>query len=269
MLKGLFQFLKSKTFLINIGVYLILLFILIWFVLDWMGTYTHHDKIIEVPSFKGIEVNKLDEFVKDKNIRYLIIDSIYDNKSGPGKVISQEPLAKEKVKDGRTIYLYVSSFLPPKVSMPKLVDRSFRQASTMISSYGLKLGKTEFIPDPCSNCILNQKIRGRDVEPGTMIPKGSYIDLTIGKGLSDEEVKIPCFYGLTIKEVVKKLAEVSLSLGSISFDTHKDSLQAKVYLQEPTCADEKSIFMGEAIDFSFTTDNEKIEKAISEGKEKE
>ena len=259
---------KSKTFLTNLGIYIVLLALLFWAIVSWLGSYTSHNQTIKVPSFTNIKIAELDEFVSDKNVRYLIIDSIYDTKSAPGVVVKQEPEAEAEVKSGRIIYLYVTSTRPPSIAMPKLVDRSLRQAAAMISSYGLKLGRTKFVPDQCINCILNQQIKGRDVEPGTTVPKGTVVNLILGKGLGDEEVDVPCFYGLTAREAAKKLAEVSLSIGSVTYDNPKDSLTAKVYKQYPVCGKEASLKMGEAIDLYLTTEKTKIPKmsADSAGK---
>ncbi len=258
MLKNIFKFIKTKTFLKHLIFYLLLIGILFWIIISWLGSYTSHNVTVKVPSFSGIKLGELDSFISDKNIRYLIIDSIYDTKSAPGVVVKQEPEANSEVKAGRTIYLYVTSVMPPSVTMPKLVDRSLRQATAMITSYGLKIGGQKFVPDQCSNCVLQQLVKGRNIEPGTIIPKGTVINLVVGKGLSDEEVELPCFYGLTIKEVMSKLAEVSLSRGSVVFDSPKDSLSAKVYKQLPVCNGTKTIRMGDAIDFYLTTDKNKI-----------
>lgn len=258
MLKGIFQFVKSKTFLWQLGVYLVIIALMLWMIVSWMGSYTNHNQTIKVPSFTNIKIGELDKFVSGKNVRYLIIDSIYDAKSALGVVVKQEPEAEAEVKSGRIIYLYVTSTMPPGITMPKLVDRSLRQAAAMISSYGLKLGKTKFVPDQCANCILNQQVKGRDVEPGTVIPKGTVVDLIVGKGLGDEEVEVPCFYGLTAREAARKLAEVSLSIGSVLYDNPKDSLSAKVYKQSPSCHKGASLKMGESIDLYLTTEKNKI-----------
>ena len=258
MLKSIFQFIKSKTFFKHLGFYILFLAVLFWIIVTWLSSYTSHNITVKVPSFRGIKLGDLDNFVSDKNIKYLIIDSIYDTKSAPGVVVKQEPEADSEVKAGRTIYLYVTSVMPPSVAMPKLVDRSLRQASAMITSYGLKMGTPKFVPDQCSNCVLQQMVKGRTIESGAIIPKGTVVNLVVGKGLGDEEVAVPCFYGLTIKEVMIKLTEVSLSRGSVVFDSPKDSLSAKVYKQLPTCNGTKTIRMGDAIDFYLTTDKNKI-----------
>ncbi|MGZ4038185.1 MAG: PASTA domain-containing protein, partial [Bacteroidia bacterium] len=81
----------------------------------------------------------------------------------------------------RTIYLYVTGMLPPQVVMPKLIDRSERQAILMLESYGLKAGKITEVAGDCNGCVLSQTMKGKDVAPGTMVKKGTVINLTIGK----------------------------------------------------------------------------------------
>ncbi len=258
MLKGIFQFLKSKTFFKHLSIYIVFIALLCWIVITWLGSFTSHGKTIKVPDFSGIKIAELDKFTADKNLRYLVIDSVYEAKAPKGTVIKQEPEPNSEVKEGRIVYLYVTSIKPPSIQMPKLIDRSLRQAVVMISSYGFKLGKIEYVSDQCANCVLDQLVKGKKIEPGASIPKGTIINLIVGKGLSEEVVGVPCLYGLSRKEAVEKLAEASLNIGAISFDVPKDSLSAKVYKQSPSCGKQTNINLGGSIDLFFTTDKEKI-----------
>jgi beta-lactam-binding protein with PASTA domain len=226
--------------------------------MSWLKSSTNHGESIAVPDFKNIKISELDKFVSDKNVRYLVIDSIYDLKAEKGTVVKQEPEPGAQVKDNRIIFLYVTSLLPPSIQMPKLVDRSLRQAASMISSYGLRLGKTRYVADQCANCVLEQWVKGKKIAPGESIEKGTVIDLVIGKGLSDEEVGVPCLYGLTRKEAMDKLAENSLSLGSVVYDNPKDSLLSRVYRQSPSCGKETTINLGSAVDLFFSADKNKV-----------
>src|SRR5688572_30132691 len=140
MFKGLFKFLKSKTFLKNIAIYFLSLAIIIWLLLSYLRVYTNHGESVNVPNFKGLPIAKLDEVASKSHVRYLIVDSIFDTKAPRGVVLKQEPEVNAEVKEGREVYLYVSASLPPEIIMPKLVDRSLRQAITMIFSNGFKLG---------------------------------------------------------------------------------------------------------------------------------
>lgn len=258
MFKGLLQFLKSKTFFKHLTIYLVSVSLLCWLIFSWLKTTTNHGDTIVVPDFSGVSIKQLDKFVSDKHLRYLVIDSIYDIKAKKGVVVKQEPEANAEVKEGRTIYLYVTSVLPPTIQMPKLIDRSLRQAAAMITTFGLRLGKTKFVPDQCANCVLDQLVKGKKIAPGEKIEKGTIIDLVVGKGLSDEEVGVPCLYGLSHREALAKLAESSLSIGAVSLDAPKDSVNGKVYRQIPSCSKDALINMGGTVDLYFTSDKSKL-----------
>lgn len=258
MFKGLLQFLKSKTFLKHLAIYIVSISLIFWLVFSWLKATTNHGEVVVVPDFSGLGLKELDKFVSDKNLRYLVIDSIYDIKAKKGVVVRQEPEANAEVKEGRTIYLYVTSVMPPTIQMPKLIDRSLRQAAAMITTFGLRLGKTKFVPDQCANCVLEQMVKGKKIAPGANIEKGTIVDLIVGKGLSDEEVGVPCLYGLSRKEALAKLAESSLSIGAVSFDIPKDSSSGRVYRQIPSCGKESMINMGGTIDLYFTSDKNKL-----------
>lgn len=228
-----------------------------------------HGETVKVPDFNKLKIAELDNFVQGKNIKYLIIDSVYAEKLPRGIVVRQEPEAGADVKDGRTIYLYVTSTIAPSVQMPKLVDRSLRQAASMIESYQLKLGPIKYVSDQCANCVLEQMIKGKKIAPGQPVKKGSVITLVVGKGLGDEEVGVPCLYGLTKKEAFERLVEVSLAPGAISFDNLKDSAKSKVYRQIPACGKDVTRNMGSSVDLFFTTDNNKIPASVNTSSKEE
>jgi beta-lactam-binding protein with PASTA domain len=259
MFKGLFQFIKSKVFLKNIAIYFVSLIVIIWSLLSYLDVYTLHGKSVNVPDFKGVQLSELDEVASKNHVRYLIVDSIFDAKIAPGVVIKQEPEFNAKVKEGREVYLYVSASLPPEIIMPKLVDRSLRQAITMIFSHGFKLGKIIFVADECRNCVLEQRVNGRVVHAGKIVLKGGVVDLTAGRGMRDITSRKPCLYGLTKNEAVIKLAESSLAVGKIIYDGGKEDIQAKVYKQTPACDSEgESVEIGSTIDIFLTVKHTKI-----------
>jgi beta-lactam-binding protein with PASTA domain len=180
-MQGILSFIKSKTFLVQLGIILALILLILFISLRWLSSYTQHGEYTEVPDFKGQQINQLDEFVKDKDLTYKIIDSIYDPKEKPGIVLWQDPVINAKVKHNRTIYLYVTGMVAPQVIMPKLVDRSERQARLILSSYGLKTGGISEKAADCNGCVLAQLVKGRSIEPGAGIKKGTVIDLVVGR----------------------------------------------------------------------------------------
>lgn len=180
-MKGFFTFLKSKQFFVHFGIAIITIFITLWILVKLLNSYTQHGDSVEVPDFKGKTIAELKTFIIGKDVRYLIIDSIYAPKEKPGVVIRQDPETKTKVKRNRTIYLYVNGLMPPQLAMPKLIDRSERQAILMLESYGFRIGKITQVAGDCNGCVLGQFVKGKAIEPGTQVKKGTIIDLTIGK----------------------------------------------------------------------------------------
>jgi beta-lactam-binding protein with PASTA domain len=179
-MQNLLSFLKSKQFFINLGIILLLIFAIFYGTLKWLASYTRHEEFVVVPDFKGQTVSGLKEFVSGKDISFQIIDSIYDPKEKHGIVLRQDPEVNSKVKHNRTVYLYVTGMVAPKISMPKLVDRSERQARLILNSYGLRVGRVTEKQADCNGCVLSQTIKGKEIEPGTGIKKGSVVDLVVG-----------------------------------------------------------------------------------------
>jgi eukaryotic-like serine/threonine-protein kinase len=180
-MKAFFQFLKSRSFFIQLGLILSVIFLVFFGVIKWLSSYTMHGESIVVPDFKGQQVANLKNYVQNKQVAYLIIDSIYDPKEKPGIVLRQEPESNTKVKHNRTVYLYVTGLVAPQIKMPKLIDRSERQARLILITYGLKVGKVIEKASDCNGCVVAQLINGNEIEAGKAIKKGSTIDLIVGR----------------------------------------------------------------------------------------
>ena len=254
----MFEFFKSKLFLKNLAAALVVVSVLFFLLFKWLDVYTLHGKTISVPDFSNLKMEDIDGFIKDKNLTYQIIDSVYDAKKPKGVIVKQDPEPGTQVKSNRKIYLYVTSASPPMVTMPKLEDKSLRQALAVLETYGLRMGRIKYIPDQCANCILQQLHKGKKVTAGTMLEKNSFIDLVVGKGLGDEEIAVPYLIGLSRDEAVEKLAEAGFSAGSVRYDSKKDSLKAKVYRQNPKSSEKELVKVGSSVDFLLTTDASKI-----------
>ena len=189
-MKEFFGYIKSKVFFKHLAIAMVSLAFVLWALFKLLAVYTHHGETAEVPDFKGKAISELENFVDGKNVGFVIIDSIYDPKEKSGIVVKQDPEAKSLVKHNRVIYLYVTSTQAPQIAMPKLVDRSTRQAVFMLESYGLKVGKIEEIAGDCKGCVLKQFFNGKEIVPGAPIKKGSKINLMVGKK-ENEYVSIP------------------------------------------------------------------------------
>ena len=179
-MNSLWQFLKSKQFFIHLSIILVSIFLLLFILTKWLAHHTGHGEFVLVPDFKGQSITKLDAFTDTTGVHYRIIDSIYDPNETFGIVIRQDPEPGSKVKHNRNIYLYVTGMVAPQIKMPKLIDRSERQARLIIETYGFKVGRIIYKKGDCKGCVLSQSINGKEISADQTVKKGSTIDLVVG-----------------------------------------------------------------------------------------
>ena len=260
-MKKYWEFIKSKRFIKHLGGAIAGISLLLLLVFWGLSALTNHDEYYKVPDFTGVAIEDLDAFVEDKNIRYRIIDSVYNNKAPGGTVLRQEPLAETEVKDNRMIYLYVVARVPQQITMPNLVDASPRQAVALLESYGLKLLRT--VKKPGQSAVLAQLYRGKVIAAGTSIAKGSEIELWIGKGEEGETVGVPCVNGLNLEDAINELTAAGLAMGAVvckECRTSADSARAIVFRQSPSCGGDNLVNSGTSVDIFLTLDNKQDPK---------
>ncbi len=258
----MFKFIRSRAFLINLVISSLFVVLIIWGIFKFIDSYTLHGETISVPPLEGLTIAETESILTEKKLRYAILDSIYIADADAGVVLEQNPLENDLVKENRTIYITVSKVTAPKISMPNVVDMSLRLAIGKLNSYGLKV-KTKPMPSECVNCVLRQEINGKEVKLDDKVKKGSVVLLTIGIGKSDEKIMVPYLIGSTKEEAENKLMISSLSVGFSDYEnckceTSKDTLNAKVYRQNPIRNENVAINMGSSVDLYFTCDTNLI-----------
>jgi eukaryotic-like serine/threonine-protein kinase len=180
---------STKNWFYNIGAALVVFGVLIFTVYLALGWYTKHDVKIPVPNVVGQTVSNAEIMMQNEGLTVKIIDSVYNEKAEPFSIIEQIPAAGNEVKPGRAIYVVINSGNKPKIKMPKLVDQSLTLATAVLKNNGLVLGEISYSFDEIgNNLVISQKINGREVAPGTLLTKGTRIDLVI---ISNDKDKFP------------------------------------------------------------------------------
>lgn len=249
---GFLRFIKSKYFWIHTGLAIVLSISLLWFILKVINVYTLHGQSIEVPDFSGKHVEELEDYADDYDVTYEVIDSVYDLSLEKGTVIMQDPARGTKVKDDRKIYLTVVAMKAEQVEMPDLKDLTLRQATAMLETYGLRVGKLKYVPDIARNAVLQQKYDGKTIEEGALIEKGSKIDLILGQGEDNEKVEIPEVYGMKQGEAIRTLKANSLNVGKEIFEDGPDTTVSRVYKVKP--GERSIVTMGTTVDIYYKSE---------------
>ena len=242
------KYLTSKPFLLNVLALAILTLAGYLMVKSWLDYYTHHGESIDVPDLRGKNLIGIPPLLKEHNFQFEVVDSLYDADKLPGTVLDQDPAPGSKVKRNRTLYFTINATNPPDVKMPDLIDVSYRQAEAILESFGLITGEVTYKPDLAKNAVLEQYYDGRPIKPGTLIPKGSVIDLALGDGLVKFGVSVPNLIGLTRNEAASVLRRASLNIGLVEYDDDDDRIGARIYKQFPGGNDLQLLKEGDSVD---------------------
>lgn len=251
-------FLKSKTFLVQMALLIVVFLLLSWFTMFMLKIYTHSGKTRSIPDFTGLLETEVEQVAKHSKLRYQIYDSLFLPDAIPGSVISQYPQAGYKAKQGRTVYLTMAAIQPEQVILPHVVDVSLREAQNRLENAGLKLGRVEYRPSEYINLVLDKRLNGRELPNDTLLIKGTAIDLIVGKGLSNETTQIPNLAGSTVEAAKKMLYNVGLNIGALVYDgsviTTEDTLTARVWKQSPAFEEELYLGLGSTVNIWLTVD---------------
>jgi len=218
-----------------------------------LKSFTKHNKTIVVPNLFDTTVNIAGKLIEENNLRYTVNDSTFIPGKAPGLIVSQYPEAGESVKEKRKIFLTITSTNAPEVEVPDLIDKSKRYAIRLLENVGLKVGKINRKPDLAKDAVLSQLYKGERIEEGTLVAKGSTIDLVIGSGYGSSSVKLPDLEGYTFESAINTIESTSLRVGALIADnTVVDTASAIVYKQSPQYAAGVYLPSGQSIDIFVT-----------------
>ncbi|MDH7444571.1 PASTA domain-containing protein [Aquimarina sp. 2201CG14-23] len=178
--KGLFRFVFSKTFLIQLVIAITMIVILCFVALQWLESSTNHDQRIVVPSLSKKTLDEVKAILEEKDLRFEVQDSANFNSQYPRySVIEQNPAAGNKVKENRKIYVTLNPSGYRKIEVPDVIRKTRRQVEPRLVALGFKIGTITYKPDP-SDQVLQLRHKGKNLKPGDKLMKTSTIDLVIG-----------------------------------------------------------------------------------------
>jgi eukaryotic-like serine/threonine-protein kinase len=177
------NYLTSKVFFAQILSAIIIVAVFTFLFFHWITFVTKHNEEILVPNLKRLTTAQVEEKLDALGLEYEILDTV-DYKPNLPKlaVILQEPEAGELVKGGRTIYVKINASSYKMVQIPDLVDKTYRQAVPTLISLGLLEGTKYYAPHIGKDMVLEMRINGKKIRPGTKVFKATKIDLVLGDG---------------------------------------------------------------------------------------
>ena len=181
---SIFQFIKSKSFLKQVAILGVAVFLLYFILKFWLNITTNHDQKIQVPDLHKMTIEEAERRLNELDLDFKVIDSASYNPDYPKKsVIEQSPEAGDYVKEKRKIYLTLNPSKYRDITIPNLNGRTKRQAISELQAIGFIVGTDyTYVKDIGKDVVRGLRHKGNIVNPNDKLPKNSIIELVLGDG---------------------------------------------------------------------------------------
>ncbi|MDD2797884.1 MAG: PASTA domain-containing protein [Bacteroidales bacterium] len=168
---------KNILWAIGIGLTLVIALLI------WLNIYTLHNESITVPDLRGLSVENASLILKNKNLRFEIVDSVFVKGKAPGAIVEQIPAPESNVKEGRIVFLSINGLTTKKVQVPDVRDQSSRQAEATLTAVGFEVAEIVEVSSEYKDLVVDIIYNKQKVMPGQKLPMGSKLILNIGDGM--------------------------------------------------------------------------------------
>lgn len=214
----------KKKLLITVGSFILFIIMINYILMPW---YVSAEEV-RVPKVVGLNEQMAEGLLEESKLEPVIGGERFDENYPKGSVIFQKPNAGSIVKEGRRIFLFVSSGVPA-IKVPSLRGKVLRDARMTLERMDLILGDTSFVEsDYPANVIVDQKY-----PEGTEVKKGTRIDVTLSRGANAGLITIPDLLGKSLSQAEKIISENKLSIGRINYQPSFSLLPNTVIDQYP------------------------------------
>ncbi len=157
-------------------------FLVPYFTLMWLDSYTNHGEEIEVPDICRMHLEDAKAELNTQGFTLEIQRYEYSEGAIEDEVLEQSPVAGSMVKEGRKILVVLNTTQKPKVSVPGVIDNcSMREAEARIQAAGFNIVRVDTIRGE-KDWVYKLRHEGRDLTNGEPIPMGSDVVIVIGNG---------------------------------------------------------------------------------------
>ena len=247
---------RLKQVALNLAILLLAGILFIFLLNKFLLWYTDHGESLTVPDVKGSTIEQAISMLEDAELRVEIQDTTYVPDLPAWAVVDQNPKAQSQVKRGRRIYLTINSEVPD-VALPQLTEKTLKETEDILSRAGLVKGGIEYRPD-ISDQVLEIKYKGRVLQEGDKLPRGSSVTLVVGDPGGQKQV-VPDVKGQTYEAGAFIIRANEFVVGRIVPDPKLDRADQNagiIWKQFPDPLSGTRLAKGDAIDLFITTPEE-------------
>lgn len=161
-------------------------------VIAWgLDFYTKHGESVVIPELRGKLLPEGITMLEDADLRYEVVDSIYDKKAVPGSIIEAYPSPGARVKPQRIIFLKVYAMAPPRIPVPHVKDMSARQALALLRGLGfVNIKERSVAGEYIGLCQGLTYADGKPIKVGDMISKETPIVILITGQVQVDSIRL-------------------------------------------------------------------------------
>lgn len=166
------------------------------------------------PTIPGIpesyDANEYRKLLEERTLVWQQGDDVYSNEVPQGGVVSTEPGIGQEVNTHSIVVVALSKG-PAPVNVPDVRSKTREEAVQILEDSGLKVSGIEEIFDAD---IARGHVVSTQPEINKEVPRGTQVKLVVSNA-----IEIPDVTGLTEAEAKRKLAEVGISIRSVTDDS--------------------------------------------------
>lgn len=195
----------------------------------FMPWYVSSSEVV-IPNVTGMHKDKAFELLESSDLEPIVVGPRYDNNNPRPKdhILTQRPRAGMNVKTGRRVYIFYSGG-SPKVVMPNLIGRTYRDAELTLNQLELRIGEINQVRSENSeNTIIEQQYN-----QGVLLDRGQSVNISISLGPKLGFFDTPDLIGLSLKEATELIKTSNLILGKIDYQESISLMANTIISQDP------------------------------------
>ena len=200
---------------------------LLFGVLFQLGGNIFGNEVI-VPQIEGMMIKEANDELTKVNLGMKVIDRQSSEQFEADQILSQNPAAGQKVKEGREIEVIISTGAE-LLSVPSLIGLTVSEAEIELRNKGFTRGVVEGTYDdrfPENFVISHSPIAGSKAAEGTKI------NIMYSKGKTPERVNMPSLLGLRLQEAKNVLRENKLEIGTVDEKESNEYVAGRITFQD-------------------------------------
>lgn len=234
-------FLTTPVVFKNLGMMIAALLLFAVFIVKGLDVYTKHGDSIYLDNLMRKTLKQAKKDARKGDYKVVVFDSIWKQDTKAGLILSQNPLPGSRIKEGRTVYLTVSSATPPKVELPLLKDAAYVYDSykRILEVRGIKTEIKKEIMDSkqSKGTILylyhdGKKLEESDLKDGYFVEKGDKVEMVITKQVISQRT-VPDLLCMKLSTARFLLESNQLNLDLIEDANVVDLEEAFIFKQTP------------------------------------